>query len=45
MRKQDYGHLGDKEDLIIIGLGDASYKQDNNAVGGVILLLANSSLT
>ena len=43
--KIKYGHLGDKEDLISIGLGDASYKQDDKGVGGVILLLANSSLT
>ena len=43
--KIEYGHLGNKEDLVVIGLGDASYKQDDKAVGGVILLLANSSLT
>ena len=40
-----YGYLGDKEDLVIIRIGDASYKQDDEAIGGVILLLANSSLT
>ena len=43
--KIKYGYLGDKEDLVVIGLGDASYKQDDKAVGGVILPLANSSLT
>ena len=43
--KIKYGHLGDKDDLVIIGLGDASYKQDDKAIGGVILLLANSSFT
>ena len=43
--KLKYGHLGNKEDLVVIGLGDASYKQDDKAVGGVILLLANSSFT
>ena len=31
--------------MIIIGLGDTSYKQDDKAIGGVILLLANSSFT
>ena len=43
--KVKYRYLGDKEDLFIIGLGDASYKQDDKAIGGVILLLANSSFT
>ena len=43
--KIKYRHLGDKDDLVVIGLGDASYKQDDKAIGGVILLLANSSLT
>ena len=43
--KIKYGYLGDKEDLVIIRLGDASYKQDDKAIGDVILLLANSSLT
>ena len=43
--KIKYRYIGNKEDLVIIGLGDASYKQDDKAVGGVILLLANSSLT
>ena len=40
-----YGHLADKDDLVIIGLGDASYEQDDKAIGAVILLLANSSFT
>ena len=43
--KIKYGHLGSKDNLVIIGLSDASYKQDDKAVGGVILLLANSSFT
>ena len=43
--KIKYGHIGNKEDLVVIGLGDASYKQDDKAIGGVILLLANSSFT
>ena len=40
-----YTHIGNKEDLVIIGLGDALYKQDDKAIGGVILLLANSLFT
>jgi len=43
--KIKYGHLGDRDDLLIIRLGDESYKQDDKAIGGVILLLANSSFT
>ena len=43
--KIKYGHLGDKDDLVIIDLRDASYIQDNKVIGGVILLLANKSLT
>ena len=43
--KKKYGHLGDKDDLVVIGLEVASYKQDDKAIGGVILLLSNSSLT
>ena len=43
--KIKYSHIGDREDLVIIGVGDASYKQDDMAVGGVILLLANSLFT
>ena len=43
--KIKYGHLGDKDDLVIIGLGDTSDKQDDKAIRGVILLLAKSSFT
>ena len=31
--------------MIIIGVGDASYKQDDKAIGGIFLFLANSSMT
>ena len=31
--------------LVIVGIGDASYKQDDKAIGGVLIFLANSSLT
>ena len=40
-----YEHLGDPDDLIILGIGDASYKQDQKAVGGVFLFLSNPSMT
>ena len=39
-----YKHLGGADDLVIIGVGDASYKQDDKAVGGVLFFLANSAL-
>ena len=40
-----YRHIGNKEDKVIISRGDALYKQDEKAVGGVILLLENSLFT
>ena len=43
--KIKYKRIGDKEDLVIVGIGDASYKLDDKAVGGVSLFLANSNLT
>ena len=36
-----YGRVGDRDELQLIGVGDASYKQDDKAVGGVILWLEN----
>ena len=43
--KIKYAYIGNKEDLVVIGLRDALYKQDDKAIGGVILLLANSLFT
>ena len=40
-----YEYLGDPDDLIILGIGEASYKQDQKAIGGVFLFLSNSSMT
>ena len=39
-----YKHLGDADNLFIVRVGDASYKQDEKAGGGVFLFLANSAL-
>ena len=39
--KMFYGRIGKKEKLLIVGIGDASFKTDEKAVGGVILLLAD----
>ena len=40
-----YRYIGGKEYLIIVGVGDASYKQDDKAIGGIFLFLANWSMT
>ena len=37
-----YEQIGDKDDLIIVGVGDTSFKQDDKAIGGIFLFLANS---
>ena len=37
--------MGDPDDFIILGIGDAFYKQDQKAVGSVFLFLLNSSMT
>ena len=43
--KLKFSRIGLKEDLIILGIGDASFKSDDKAVGGVLLFLSNSSMT
>ena len=40
-----YGKVGEKEDLQLIGIVDASYKSDEKSVGGMMMLLANKNLT
>ena len=40
-----YGYVGKKEDLKLIGIGDASYKMSEKAVGKPILLLLDKYLT
>ena len=40
-----YKYIGGKDDLIIVGVGDASYKQDDKAIGGIFHFLANFSMT
>ena len=42
--KLKFSRIGLKEDLIILGIGDASFKSDDKAVGGVLLFLSNSSM-
>ena len=43
--KLKFSRIGPKDDLIIVGIGDASFKLDDKAVGGVLLFLSNSSMT
>ena len=40
-----YEWIGGKEDLILVGVGDSSFKQDDKAIGGIFLFLANPSMT
>ena len=40
-----YGKLGEKEELQLIGIVDASYKSDEKSVGGMMMLLADKNLT
>ena len=40
-----YGYLGDVDHLVVVGIGDASYIQDDKAISGVLIFLANSTLT
>ena len=43
--KVKYEHVGEKEYLVILGIGDASLKSGDKAVGGVMLFLTNSTMT
>ena len=40
-RRLMYEQIGEKEDLMIVGIGDTSFKTDDKVVGGVFLFLAN----
>ena len=40
-----YSKIANKNNLIIIRIGDTSFKVDDKTVGGVILLLANMAMT
>ena len=43
--KMKFSRIGSKEDLMIVGIGDASFKSDDKAIGGVLLFLTNTSMT
>ena len=43
--KMKFSKIAPKDDLMIVGVGDASFKLDDKAVGGVLLFLSNTSMT
>ena len=43
--KMKFSKIGTKEDLMIVGIGDASFKSDDKAVGGVLLFLTNTDMS
>ena len=40
-----YGRVGDKENLQIIGVVDASYKSDEKSIGGMLVMIADEMMT
>merc|ERR1712243_345216 len=40
-----YGRVGDKENLQIIGVVDASYKSDEKSIGGMLVMIADERMT
>ena len=42
--KLKFRKMGVRDDLIVVGIGDASFKSEDKAVGGVFLFLANSEM-
>merc|ERR1711895_141645 len=43
--KIKFKKIAPKESLMIIGIGDASFKSDDKAIGGVLLFLADEKMT
>ena len=42
--KEKYEHVGEKDDLMVVGIGNAELKSGDKAVGGVMLFLTNSAM-
>ena len=40
-----FGKIGEREELIVVGIGDASFKIEEKALGGVFLFLSNKEMT
>ena len=43
--KIKFSKIAPKESLMIVEIGDASFKSDDKAIGGVLLFLANEEMT
>ena len=43
--KMKFSWIGPKDDLIVVGIRDASFKADDKVIGGVLLFLSNSNMT
>ena len=43
--KMKFSKIAPKDDLMIVGIGDPSFKSDEKAVGGVLLFSNNESMT
>ena len=41
--KVSFSSVGPKEDLVVYGLSDASFKADDKSIGGSIIMLGNTS--
>ena len=42
--KIKFSKIAPKEKLMVVGIGDASFKSDDKAIGGVLLFLANEEM-
>ena len=40
-----YRKIGDRENLQVVGIVDASYKPDDKSIGGMIIVLTNENMT
>ena len=43
--KIKFSKIAPKESLMVVGIGDASFKSDDKAIGGVLLFLTNEEMT
>ena len=43
--KMKFSRIGSKEDLMIVGIGDTSFKSNNKTIGGVLLFLTKTNMT
>lgn len=43
--KIKFSKVSDKDDHVVVGIGEASFKSEEKAVGGVLLFLANTWMT